>query len=87
MVSPQKSVPLCRRYLAQKQAVAERNACTRKKITGEGRLRKPHRREWDGFLKHLIPNQAWRELRGLVKKGMDPRGPRIADGKSRFAFG
>jgi hypothetical protein len=45
----------------------------RKKMTREGRLRKPHRREWPGLLKRLIPDQAWRELQGLAKKGMDPR--------------
>jgi hypothetical protein len=45
----------------------------RKKMTREGRLRKPHRGEWPGFLKRLIPDQTWRELQGLAKKGMDPR--------------
>jgi hypothetical protein len=45
----------------------------RKKMTREGRLRKPHRREWPVLLKRLIPDQACRELQGLAKKGMDPR--------------
>lgn len=45
----------------------------RKKMTREGRLRKPHRREWPGFLQRLIPDQTWRGLEGLAKRGMDPR--------------
>lgn len=45
----------------------------RKKMTREGRLRKPHRPEWPGFLRRLIPDQTWRRLQGLAKKGMDPR--------------
>jgi len=42
----------------------------RKKMTREGRLRKPHCREWPGFLRRLIPDATWRQL---AKKGMDPR--------------
>ena len=45
----------------------------RKKMTREGRLRKPHRGEWPGFLKRLIPDPTWREPQRLAKKGMDPR--------------
>ena len=44
-----------------------------KKMTREGRLRKPHRREWPGFLRRLVPDPTWRELQRLAKKGMDPR--------------
>lgn len=44
-----------------------------RKMTREGRLRKPHRREWPGFLRRLIPDSTWREIHGLAKKGMDPR--------------
>ncbi len=45
----------------------------RKKMTREGRLRKPHRRDWPVFLRRLIPDQTWRGLGGLAKHGMDPR--------------
>jgi hypothetical protein len=45
----------------------------RKKMTREGRLRKPHHREWPGFLQRLIPDQTWRVLEGLANRGMDPR--------------
>lgn len=44
-----------------------------KKMTREGRLRKPHRREWPGFLRRVIPDSTWRECQRLAKKGMDPR--------------
>jgi hypothetical protein len=59
--------------LAQNQAVAERNVVMRKKMTKEGRLRKPRRREWPGFLRRLIPDQTWRGLERLANRGMDPR--------------
>ena len=45
----------------------------RKKMTKEGRLGNPHRREWPGFLQRLIPDQTWRGLEGLAKRGMGPR--------------
>lgn len=45
----------------------------RKKMTKEGRLRKPHRQNWPGFLRRLIPDQTWRGLGGLTEQGMDPR--------------
>lgn len=45
----------------------------RKKMTKEGRLRKPLPREWPGFLNRVIPDQTWRGLQGLAKQGMDPR--------------
>ncbi len=45
----------------------------RKKMTREGRLRRPHRREWPGFLQRLIADQTWRGLEGLANRGMDPR--------------
>jgi hypothetical protein len=45
----------------------------RKKMTREGRLRKPCRREWPGFLQRLIPDQTWRGLGGLANKGVDAR--------------
>ena len=45
----------------------------RKKMTREGRLRKPYYREWPGFLRRLVPDQTWRGLQGPAKKGMDPR--------------
>jgi len=45
----------------------------RKKMTREGRLRKPHCREWPGFLRRVIPDQNWRRLEQLATKGMDPR--------------
>lgn len=44
-----------------------------KKMTREGRLRKPHRREWLGFLRRVIPDSTWREPQRLAKKGMDSR--------------
>ncbi len=40
---------------------------------GGRRLRKPHRREWPGFLRRLIPDQTWRGLARLAKDGRDPR--------------
>jgi len=45
----------------------------RKKMTREGRLRKPYRSEWPGFLRRLIPDPMWREPQRFAKKGMDPR--------------
>lgn len=45
----------------------------RKRMTKEGRLRKPLRREWPGFLRRLIPDQTWREVNGVANGGMDPR--------------
>ncbi len=45
----------------------------RKKMTREGRLRKPHRQQWPGFLRRLVPVPTWRKLQGLAKKGTDPR--------------
>jgi len=45
----------------------------RKKMTKAGRLRKPRRREWPGFLRRLIPDQTWRGLERLAKRGTDPR--------------
>ena len=45
----------------------------RKRMTRDGRLRKPHRRECPGFLRRLVPDPTWRTLQRLAKKGMDPR--------------
>ena len=45
----------------------------RKKMTREGRLRKPHRQEWPGFFRRLIPDHAWRGLDGAAKQGKDAR--------------
>jgi hypothetical protein len=45
----------------------------RKKMTREGRLRKPYPREWPGFLRRLIPDQTWRGLQRLANTGTDPR--------------
>ncbi|MGH8711390.1 MAG: IS4 family transposase [Burkholderiales bacterium] len=44
-----------------------------KKMTREGRLRKPSRRTWPAFLRRLIPDSTWRGLERLAEKGMDPR--------------
>lgn len=45
----------------------------RKKMTREGRLRKPHRQEWPDFFRRLIPDQVWRGLDGAAKQGKDSR--------------
>lgn len=45
----------------------------RKRMTKEGRFRKPGRREWPGFLRRLIPDQTWRGLEGRVERRMDLR--------------
>ena len=45
----------------------------KRKMTRDGRLRKPHRQEQPGFLRRLIPDQTWRTLQRLAEKGMDPR--------------
>ena len=39
----------------------------------EGRLRKPHRREWPGFLGRLIPDSTWQVLSRASNRSMDPR--------------
>lgn len=45
----------------------------RKKMTREGRLRKPHRQEWPGFFRRLISDHVWRGLDGASKQGKDSR--------------
>lgn len=47
----------------------------RRKMTREGRLRKPYRQEWPAFLSRLISDQTWRGLDrlGSEEKGVDPR--------------
>lgn len=45
----------------------------RKKMTREGRLRKPHRQEWPGFFRRLISDHVWRGLDGTAKQGKDSR--------------
>lgn len=44
-----------------------------RKMTREGRLRKPHRQELPAFLSRLVPDPTWRGRHGLAEKGMDPR--------------
>ncbi len=39
----------------------------------EGRLRRLHRREWPGFLNHVVPASVWRVLSARVKGSRDPR--------------
>ena len=47
----------------------------RRKMTRDGRLRKPYRQEWPAFLSRLISDQTWRGLDrlGSEEKGVDPR--------------
>lgn len=39
----------------------------------EGRLRRLHRREWPGFLSHVVPASVWRALSVRIQGGKDPR--------------
>lgn len=39
----------------------------------KGRLRKPRRREWPGFLGRLIPDSTWQRLSRTANKSWDPR--------------
>jgi len=45
----------------------------RNKMTKEGRLRKPHLRDWPHFLGRFIPDQTWRGLQGLANRRQDHR--------------
>lgn len=39
----------------------------------EGRVRKPHRRDWPGFLNRVIPDHMWQQVNRLVAPANDPR--------------
>lgn len=45
----------------------------RNRMTKEGRLRKPHFREWPHFLGRLIPDQTWRGLDGPASERQNDR--------------
>ncbi len=43
------------------------------KIAREGRLRKPHRRDWPSFLNRMIPGSVWQAFYRGIQERTDPR--------------
>jgi hypothetical protein len=39
----------------------------------EGRLRKLHRRDWSGFLNHVVCPSVWRKFQAQLERSTDPR--------------
>ncbi len=44
-----------------------------RRMAREGRLRKPHRRDWPGFLRRVIPDAVWQQVNHRVPTVEDPR--------------
>ena len=44
-----------------------------RRMAREGRLRKPHRRDWPGFLRRVIPDSVWQQVNHRVATTQDPR--------------
>ena len=43
------------------------------KMAKEGRLRKPHRQDWPGFLRRVVPDHLWQQVNREVSQVSDPR--------------